>query len=1844
MQNRSKPNRRSGRRKLRLIPRFKKDKDALSSVITVCGIIAAILGFIIAPLFTIYIPKWTKEAEAEHMDETADAFASLRGNINHMIERNKIGTTASTRLKLGTELNNYFLPDSTGTLYLKPYSPEFSIFNADNPIDLYAKSYGSIEYSSNNHEYTDQRFIYENGAVIKEQDDVSTMELRPELDIQKHTSGKVVLDDSELYGNLPGYDTSHKRSVDYEFTGITGEVTVNYDIYSNNYYLYENPFETNNDGDDWTQRLTDWYVEREVARPDVIAQWSFSEPQDTAFEENNPKLSTLSGTFSGGATHGTGKFGSAIDLVASASSIVTVANANPLQISGAHTFECWIYPYDVLSTKYIVSKLKDASLSGYGLMQVGDEIKYILGDGSAYYELESTNANIIPNKWTHIAGAWDGSKMYLYINGQKNSEMSFPGPLQINSLKLVFGSNQAENGNFFNGRIDEIIFSSVAKTTFDLNGVYSTRGNIWSDPDECLAVLEKYGDWVPEENGQDWLYRKQITIKSSKITGYHINFPFLIELTDPDLKNHARSDGSDILFTPSDGFTKLDHEIVSYDSSSGELIAWVKVPELSSGADTVLYMYYSNSAASDQSDPTSLWSSGYRGVWHLEEDPSSAAPQMKDKTSNANHGTSYGTMTSGDRVEGMIGNSLDFDGIDDYIRMGDPADGSLDFGTNDLTISAWVNLSTTVSMSYPTIVSKGAGSSSSAGFWFFWYDSLNYLRFTIGDGSSRIQVNSIGSIDDGSWHYVTAVADRDANGMIYIDGQLDNSADFSSKKYDSISTSINFDVSDSASNSRWEGFIDEVRISESVKSSDWIATEYANQNNPGDCITVSPDYDYVYHISKFDILERDTLDLDWKYRKRITIKSSQVAGDLTNFPVLISFADPDLASKARTDGHDIYFTSSDKKTRLAHEVESYNSATGNLIAWVKVPSLSSTQDTVLYMYYGNADASDQSNPSGVWDSDYVGIWHLEELGSGSADEFKDSSLSGNHGQGGGGTSNYVPGQVIGKIGYSQVFDGTNDYIDCGYDTSLDISGNQITLESWIFFPGYNPSHYIGIMSHSGWSEGYRLIFRDTGNALYLHLPEDESWLGSAQDVSTNTWAHVVGVYDGSNMKLYIDGAEDVNTQAKSNNVETSTNEFWIGHGDNVVGQPWSFPFIGIIDELRVSNVARSADWIATEYNNQNSPGTFFTKSPEEDLSLSISSFDESWKYRKPITIDASKVAADLTNFPLLINIQDPDLKDNARSDGYDILFTSSNGIVKLDHEIESYDYTTGALIAWVKIPLLSATEDTEIYMYYGNPDASDQSNPSGVWDSNYKGVWHLKETGTGTRYDSTSNNNDGTPLGYDGDEAITGKINGADDLDGVDDYIKIDSVTIGIDSVITVQFWMKTVSTADEALVGFHDSGGSNKWRIETISDKIAVEDSKGYVNVNDGIWHYVVAVTDGTKSILYIDGALDRDNIGKTVTLVDTDQASIGQEYDGGSTDQHFDGIIDEVRISKSVHSASWIATEYNNQNSPGTFYTVGIEETDMHKRSALIVESQMMANEYSDRNGDAYLVFDYRSDTDYKYAGLSANADMWFIGHRLPSGYYDNITMIETIDYNRWYNVSLRIIDDTVQLYNDDELKLSYRFDDFIAGKFGLATSKSHPHYDNYKIYYERKQGIEVWVNDEYIGKAEATKFNEWGLSNELTINSKLLYADKPNTIMFKNTFSPSKHWAVRNVVIKGHPTELSLNLITLSCEERTIGGSDSHVIQTKLVRSELNEYYLFPANVTLGITTRYHDAWWDYFNTKLNETGNNLNWRADRSTTDFFLWSVPISEDLHSIYITFNRINKLNCAIAVVETTVD
>jgi hypothetical protein len=165
--------------------------------------------------------------------------------------------------------------------------------------------------------------------------------------------------------------------------------------------------------------------------------------------------------------------------------------------------------------------------------------------------------------------------------------------------------------------------------------------------------------------------------------------------------------------------------------------------------------------------------------------------------------------------------------------------------------------------------------------------------------------------------------------------------------------------------------------------------------------------------------------------------------------------------------------------------------------------------------------------------------------------------------------------------------------------------------------------------------------------------------------------------------------------------------------------------------------------------------------------------------QRTIVIDHTKLPnTDQFNFPFLFNTTDPDLATTITgghvnsSSGNDIIFsTDPNGLTNLDYELEEYDPVHGQVIAWVRIPTLSHSVDTVLYVFYGNPNiVASQQNPTGVWDSNYTAVYHLANVGTGGIIDSTPNGNNTTATSV---LPATGQIDGAAGFNGASSYIQL---------------------------------------------------------------------------------------------------------------------------------------------------------------------------------------------------------------------------------------------------------------------------------------------------------------------------------------------------------------------------------------------------------------------------------------------------------------------------------------
>jgi len=317
------------------------------------------------------------------------------------------------------------------------------------------------------------------------------------------------------------------------------------------------------------------------------------------------------------------------------------------------------------------------------------------------------------------------------------------------------------------------------------------------------------------------------------------------------------------------------------------------------------------------------------------------------------------------------------------------------------------------------------------------------------------------------------------------------------------------------------------------------------------------------------------LSNDWAYRRGIVIDNTSNSNDLTDYQVKITLDNTNFDfSHANSDGSDIRFTDDDGSTLLYHWIEKWDSTNQEAIIWVKVPSIPASSNKTIYMYYGNASASDASDVSNTFIREIdglVGSWHFDE---GSGTTAYDSSGNSNDGAINGAT------WVDGKFKKALSFDGSDDYVNCGNDASLDITGS-ITVEARVKVNSTGLSGYRRILSKREGSEscGYILTVNDGTPKFIIGNGSSNVSAVSNIDLETDKWYHILGFWDGiDTIKILVDRIERGSNTVTS--LASSSHSVYIGSDTD-----GNYCFDGIIDEVRIYNKALSSEEISDLYNN-----------------------------------------------------------------------------------------------------------------------------------------------------------------------------------------------------------------------------------------------------------------------------------------------------------------------------------------------------------------------------------------------------------------------------------------------------------------------------------------------------------------------------------------------------------------------------------------------------------------------------------------------------------------------------------
>jgi hypothetical protein len=326
----------------------------------------------------------------------------------------------------------------------------------------------------------------------------------------------------------------------------------------------------------------------------------------------------------------------------------------------------------------------------------------------------------------------------------------------------------------------------------------------------------------------------------------------------------------------------------------------------------------------------------------------------------------------------------------------------------------------------------------------------------------------------------------------------------------------------------------------------------------------------------------------WGKRMSLQFTGYSRSEMLTNFPALVvlgtnlsGFSYADFVSGTNAD---LRFTDASLTNELNYEIEKWDT-NGSSYVWVRVPQLTSGAN--LYAFWGmSSQAAPAYTTNGaVWDSGFKGSWHLNET----AFPYRDSTSNRIHG-----TSGTAPASVPGYIGGGQLFTSTSSqFIDLSSNVFSDTS--FFTIAAWVKPVGGGTAVGRGRDgSGTGWSASLSARTGAVHTATVITMSGGAagySPAGMTTIGSSNRWDHLTAVWRPQNggLTFYVNGVQEGTNATTTYTLRDST----VGVRFGRVNDGY---YSGALDEVQISNIARSSNWIWACYMNQGSNNLFGTYS------------------------------------------------------------------------------------------------------------------------------------------------------------------------------------------------------------------------------------------------------------------------------------------------------------------------------------------------------------------------------------------------------------------------------------------------------------------------------------------------------------------------------------------------------------------------------------------------------------------------------------------------------------------------
>jgi biopolymer transport protein ExbB len=330
-------------------------------------------------------------------------------------------------------------------------------------------------------------------------------------------------------------------------------------------------------------------------------------------------------------------------------------------------------------------------------------------------------------------------------------------------------------------------------------------------------------------------------------------------------------------------------------------------------------------------------------------------------------------------------------------------------------------------------------------------------------------------------------------------------------------------------------------------------------------------------------------------------------------------------------------------------------------------------------------------------------------------------------------------------------------------------------------------------------------------------------------------------------------------------------------------------------------------------------------------------WNDGWQYRKKISFNTTPTGADiqenLSEVPVLVRLHTGNFNfTNARDDGGDIRFVSSDDTTLFKHHIEKYDTLDEIALVWVRIPRIAGNTDQGFMnLYYGNENAMGGQDAGGTFPLSQVAAYHLGEV-EGPPQDATANKlNIET---FSGGQGLPGVIGNGIALNGAGDRMVVPGMpALDFSAGFSLSAWVRiNMPQSDAWLFSRQSATGSLAVGIDDTKVYASITSADGTVITTDrsadlpvGSWHLItVSAAPGNRMTIYLDGMeMIWVNLPATLPAFSGDLI-VGDGAEGG---HGFIGDLDEVGIFTQPLSGDRVSAAFATQGSDGLFFTFGEE-----------------------------------------------------------------------------------------------------------------------------------------------------------------------------------------------------------------------------------------------------------------------------------------------------------------------------